>query len=397
MMLIPKKCVFGVPAGKLLGFIVSQRGIEVNPEKIKAILNINRPTCLKDIQKLTGCVAAVSRFVNRLGEKALPLYKLLKKADKFTWTDEADASLKQLKEIHSSAPILAAPEPREPMLIYMAATNLVISILVVVERKEPGYEHGVQRPVYYVSEVLTESKQRYPHYQKIAYGVFLASRKLRHYFQGHPITVVSKTPLSDIINNSDATGRVVKWGIELAAFEITYKRRDSIKSQALADFIADWMEMPDATPLAEPEYWMMHFDGSKLLNNSGAGVMLQSPIGDKLHYVLQIHFEATNNMAEYEELIHGLHVAKDIGIKRIVCCGDSDLVAQQVAGTWNARNPMMGAYRDEVDEISKSFLGYEVKYVPREQNEAADLCLSLDRGANEFRLEFSWSIYGHHP
>src|SRR3954465_1168678 len=136
------------------------------------------------------------------------------------------------------------------MLIYMAATNQVISIVVVVERKEQGYEHGVQRPVYYVSEVLTKSKQRYPHYQKIAYGVFLASRKLRHYFQEHPITVVSKTPLSDIINNSDATGRVAKWGIELSTFEITYKRRDAIKSQALADFVEDWTEMPDATPLS---------------------------------------------------------------------------------------------------------------------------------------------------
>ena len=101
MMLNPKKCVFGVPAGKLLGFIISQRGIEVNPEKIKAILNINRPTCLKDIQRLTGCVAVVSRFVSRLGEKALPLYKLLKKAHKFTWTDEEDAALKKLKEILS--------------------------------------------------------------------------------------------------------------------------------------------------------------------------------------------------------------------------------------------------------------------------------------------------------
>src|SRR4051812_28332882 len=85
-------------------------------------------------------------------------------------------------------------------------------------------------------------------------------------------------------------------------------------------------------------------------------------------------------MAEYEALIHELCVAKDIGIKRIVCCGDSDLVAQQVAGTWNARNPMMAAYRDEVDEISKSFLGYEVKYVPREQNEAADLLSNLGSG-----------------
>ena len=91
------------------------------------------------------------------------------------------------------------------------------------------------------------------------------------------MTVVSKAPLSDIINNSDAIGRVAKWGIELAAFEITYKRSDAIKSQALADFIADWTEISDATPLLEPEYWVMHFDGSKLLNGSGAGVLLQSP------------------------------------------------------------------------------------------------------------------------
>jgi hypothetical protein len=88
----------------------------------------------------------------------------------------------------------------------MAATNRVVSIVIVVERKEKAQDYGVQRPVYYVSEVLMESKQRYPHYQKLAYGVFLASRKLRHYFYDHKIKVVSKAPLKDIINNSNATG-----------------------------------------------------------------------------------------------------------------------------------------------------------------------------------------------
>ena len=205
MMLNPLKCVFGVPAGKLLGFIVSHRGIEVNPEKIKAILCIKRATCLKDVQRLTGCVAAISRFVSRLGEKALPLYKLLKKTYKFVWDDAADAALQGLKDILSSPPILAAPSESEPMLLYLAATNKVISLVIVVERKEEGLEYGVQRPVYYISEVLTESKQRYPHFQKLAYGVFLGSRKLRHYFQEHPVTVVSKAPLSTILNNADAT------------------------------------------------------------------------------------------------------------------------------------------------------------------------------------------------
>jgi hypothetical protein len=136
MMLNPMKCVFGVPAGQLLGFIVSHRGIEVNPEKIKAILEISQPNDLKDVQRLTGCVAAVSRFISHLGEKALPLYKLMKKSDEFVWTDKADAALKDLKSMLSAALVLAAPEDQEPMLLYMAATNRVVSIVIVVERKE---------------------------------------------------------------------------------------------------------------------------------------------------------------------------------------------------------------------------------------------------------------------
>ena len=135
MKLNPKKCVFGVPAGKLLGFIVSERGIEVNPEKIKAILNITRPTCLKDVQRLAGSAAAVSRFISRLGEKAMPLYRLLKKSDNFEWTEEADAALQQLKAALTSPPILAAPRAEEPMLLYVAATNLAVSAVMVVERK----------------------------------------------------------------------------------------------------------------------------------------------------------------------------------------------------------------------------------------------------------------------
>jgi hypothetical protein len=215
-MLNPTKCVFRVPAGQLLGFIVFHRGIEVNPEKIKAILKISRPNNLKDVQRLIGCVAAMSRFISRLGEKALPLYKLMKKLDEFIWTDEADAALKDLKRVLSTAPVLAVPEDQEPMLLYMAATNRVVSIIIMVERKEEVQEYGVQRLVYNVSKVLIESKQRYPHYQKLAYRVFLASHKLRHYFYDHKIIVVSKAPLKDIVNNSDATGRVAKWGIELA-------------------------------------------------------------------------------------------------------------------------------------------------------------------------------------
>ena len=136
----------------------------VNPEKIKAILNITRPTCLKDVQRLAGSAAAVIHFISRLGEKTMPLYRLLKKSDNFEWTDEVDAALKQLKEALTSPPILAAPRAEEPMLLYLAANNLAVSAVMVVERKAENSDLTEQCPVYFISEVFSASKQRYPHY-----------------------------------------------------------------------------------------------------------------------------------------------------------------------------------------------------------------------------------------
>src|SRR3954469_19678866 len=179
MKLNPEKCTFGVPAGKLLGFLVSSRGIEANPTKIRAIERMELPKTLNDVQKFTGCLASLSRFVSQLREKALPLYQLMRKSDKFTWTQQADSAFHELKKMLATTPILASPLSKEPMLLYVAATNRVVSDVIVVERLEDG--KSVQTPVYYLSEVLYTSKQNYPHYQ--TYGVYTAAKKLKHYFQ----------------------------------------------------------------------------------------------------------------------------------------------------------------------------------------------------------------------
>ena len=310
----PQKCTFGVPAGKLLGFLVSSRGIEANPAKITAIERMQLPRCLRDVQKFTGCLASLSRFVSRLGEKAMPLYQLMKKTEKFIWTPQADQAFHELKHMLATAPILAAPMPKEPMMLYIAATNRVVSAVMVVEREQEG--KLVQRPVYYLSEVLSTSKQNYPHYQKMTYGVYMAVLKLKHYFEEHPITVVCAAPLAEIIENKDASGRVAKWAIQLSPYAPQYERRDAIKSQALADFLVDWTEMQYEPPLPEYSYWKMHFDGSKMKTGLGAGIVLTSPKQDRLKYVLQIHFAASNNVAEYEAVIHGLKMAKEIEIGR---------------------------------------------------------------------------------
>src|SRR4051812_21482250 len=124
----------------------------------------------------------------------MPLYRLMRKTEgPFKWTSEVTGALAALKKVLSESPLMAAPSPREPMLMYIAATNRVVSIVLVVERAEEEKECPVQRPVYYLSEVLTESKQRYPQYQKMVYAVFRATRRLPHYFQEHPVTVVTSS------------------------------------------------------------------------------------------------------------------------------------------------------------------------------------------------------------
>ena len=129
----PEKCVFGVPAGKLPGFIVSNRGIEANTTKIRALSQLATPTDLKQVQKLAGCMAALRRFISRLGEKALPLYRLRRRTDHFEWTDAATAGLEEIKTLLACYPILAVPNTGEPMLLYISATHQVVSAVLVIE------------------------------------------------------------------------------------------------------------------------------------------------------------------------------------------------------------------------------------------------------------------------
>jgi hypothetical protein len=130
----PAKCAFGVPSGKLLGFLVFHRGIEANPDKVKAIEEMRPPRNLKEMQRLAGCMAALGRFIARSGEKALPFFKLMKRTGKFEWTPEADKSFANLKICLTSLPIMVAPTFREPFLHYITATPRTASASLLAER-----------------------------------------------------------------------------------------------------------------------------------------------------------------------------------------------------------------------------------------------------------------------
>jgi hypothetical protein len=130
----------------------------------------------------------------------------------------------------------------------------VVSAVIVVERTEEGHALPVQRPVYYISEVLPETKACYPQIQKLLYVVVLARRKIQHYFEAHPVTVVSSFSLGEIIRNPNATGRIAKWSMELMGETLAYAPRKAVKSQILAVFVAEWTDTQLPPPQIQAEY-----------------------------------------------------------------------------------------------------------------------------------------------
>jgi hypothetical protein len=174
----PTKCVFGVPSRLLLGFMVGHRGIKANPAKINAMCKMAKPSNKKDVMKLTEMMAALGRFISKLGEKGLPFFKLLKKADKFVWDDQAQKVFEALKESLTTPLVKTPPIPKETLLLYISANTNVVSTVLVAEREEEGQAYPVQRPVYYMSEVLADAKTRNTQPQKLLYALMITSRKL---------------------------------------------------------------------------------------------------------------------------------------------------------------------------------------------------------------------------
>jgi ribonuclease HI len=376
----PEKCVFGVLRGMLLGFIVSEQGIEANPEKIAAITNMGPIKDLKGVQRVMGCLAALSRFISRLSKKGLPLYRLLRKAERFTWTPEAKEALGNLKALLTNASILVPPAAGEALLIYVASTTQVVSAVVVVERREEGHVLLIQRPVYFISKVLFETKIRYPQIQKLLYAVILTRRKLRHYFESHPVTVVSSFPLGEIIQCQEASGRIAKWAVELMGKTLSFAPRKAIKSQVLADFLAEWTDIQLPTAPIQAELWIMYFDGSLMKTGTGAGLLFISPLGEYVRYVIHLHFPASNNVAEYEALVNGLRIAVELGVRRLDARGDSQLVIDQVMKNSHCRDQKMEAYCDEVQRLEDKFYGLELNHVARRYNETADELAKIASG-----------------
>ncbi|KAI5327194.1 hypothetical protein L3X38_026590 [Prunus dulcis] len=389
----PKKCVFGVQAGNFLGFLVHQRGIEVDKNKAKSIMEALPPRNKKELQSLLGKINFLRRFISNSAGKIQPFSSLLrlKQEQTFKWEEQHQQAFQEIKDYLSNPPVLSPPKRGRPLKLYVSASEVSIGSLLVQDNKE-----GKEQAVYYLSRTLTEVERRYSAIERLCLALYFTAIKLRHYMLPHTIYIIAKTDLIKyMLTRPMLRGRIGKWTLALTEFTLRYVPQKAVKGQAVADFLTDHpgeeIENMDSLDIANanlltrahvclnnPIYsihltpWKLYFDGSKTDKASGAGVVLEEPLGIRHCYSFQLDFQCTNNRAEYEALIIGLEMLVELGIQSVEILGDSMLVLKQIAGEYKCLSPSLAVYLVAARNLLTEFREATWEHIPREENFAAN-------------------------
>jgi hypothetical protein len=301
------------------------------------------PVSTKDVHKLIGRVAALNRFIPRDAERSLSFFQVLRSTRNFQWSETQKQAFQKLKDYLSNMTKLCPPEPRSPLLLYVSATNSVVSVVLVQEIEEEGKLKQI--PVYFASEALSGSKIFYFELEKIAYVVIMAARKLRHYFEGHRIRVITNQPLNNLFANREASTRIIKWGAELSEYIVDFERRSAIKSQVLADFVVDWTSPTPNLDEEIPTPWIVQCDGAWCHKGVGISAVVISPAVVVIRYTARLIFanneHSTNNTTEYEALVLALWKMKALGQQTFIIRTDSKVIQEHIEKESEARNPIL--------------------------------------------------------
>nr|CAN71093.1 hypothetical protein VITISV_000384 [Vitis vinifera] len=340
MKLNPSKCVFGVSAGKFLGFMVSQRGIEVSPDQIKAVMETPPPRSKKELQSLTGKLVALGRFIARFTNELQPFFLVIRKAGANGWMDSCQNAFEKIKHCLTQPPILSSPIPKEKLYMYLVVSEWAINAVLF---RCPSPKE--QKPIYYVNRALADVETRYSKMELTALALRSAAQKLRPFSQAHPVVVLTDQPLRNILHKPDLTGRMLQWAIELSKFRIEFQPRLSMKGQVMVDFVLKYSRRPSQRQEhSEKEWWTLRVDGASRSSGSGVGLLLQSPTGEHLEQAIGLGFPASNNEAEYEAILSGLALALALSVSKLRVYSDSQLVVRHVQKEYEAKDECMAQY-----------------------------------------------------
>ncbi|KAM2413537.1 hypothetical protein ACFX1X_000141 [Malus domestica] len=323
----PLKCAFGVTSGKFLGFIVKHRGIEVDQSKIKAIQNMPEPRNLHELKSLQGRLAFIRRFISNLAGRCQPFSRLMKKDVPFIWDEACHNAFESIKKYLSSPPVLGAPVPGKPLILYIAAQESSVGALLAQEN-----EFQKEGALYYLSRTLTGAELNYSPIEKMCLALVFAIQKLRHYMHAYTIHLVAK------------------------ADPIICVPAKAVKGQALADFLADH-------PI--PADWKISDD-----------------LPDEEVFYIDIFPRWTielcsNNVAEYQALIIGLQMAINMEITTLEVYGDSKLIISQLLTEYEVRKDDLVPYFRLATQLLQKFEAVTLEHVPRKENQMADALANL--------------------
>ncbi|XP_009784278.1 uncharacterized protein LOC107783815 [Nicotiana tabacum] len=255
-------------------------------------------------------------------------------------------------------PVLVAPIPGKPLILYIAAQERSVGALLAQENGE-----NKENSLYYLSRMMTPNELKYSPIEKLCLALGFAIQKLKHYFQAHVIRLVSRAnPIKFVMSKLVLNDRLARWYLQFQQFEIVYIPQKAVKGQALADFLAyhpipdDWKltdELPDEDVMVievQPP-WKMYFDGAAHREGAGAGVVFVTSQGEVLPYSFTLTQHCTNNVAEYQALILGLEMAVEMRQLQLHIFGDSELVINQLLGSYKVKKPELRRYYDYAQKL----------------------------------------------
>ncbi|KAA3455454.1 gag/pol polyprotein [Gossypium australe] len=342
----PVKCTFEARSGKLLGFVVSEKGIEVDPDK-----------------------------------KCDPIFRLLKKHNPGVWDEESQKTFDKVKQYLSNAPMLTPPNPDKPLILYLTVLNNSMGCVL----GQHDESRKKKKAIYYLSKKFTECKTRYSSIEKLCCALVWTTQRLRQYMLYHTTWLISKLyPLKYMMESITFNGRMARWQILLSEFDIIYVNQKAVKGSEIVNFLAS-RALEDYEPLD------FDFPNEDLMYVAATGE-------DHYLFTCKLDFDCTNNMAKYEACIMGIRAAIECKIRVLEVYGDSALVIYQLKGEWETRDPKLVDYKRLVQGLIKEFNDITFSYLPRDENQMADALATLASivrvNKNEDMKPIQMSIYG---
>ncbi|KAM2554432.1 hypothetical protein TB2_018553 [Malus domestica] len=300
----------------------------------------------------------------------------LKDSDKFKWREEHRATFTQIKVAFATPSVLVPPRRDKTLKLYISTVEESIGCLLAQDT-----DAGREQAIFYLNRHLNPLEINYSPFEKLCLALFFAALKLRHYMLPSVTQVIAQTDvIRYMLTRPIVKGRIGKWTLALSEFSLHYVPQKPVKRQAFVNFLAHHpspygfgsTDVEIGMVEARDNYWTMYFDGSSTSISVGVGIILQSPHQHRWFLSLKLDFDCTNNQAEYEALLISLVVLNGLHADRVLVFGDSELVINQLNGTFRFMSCTLAPYHMVASYLAESFDGNTFNHISHGQNTIAD-------------------------